>query len=210
MYSFWLYNQLYVDPQTGNAVYEDVNEDGNITVDDRKIAGDLWPDFFGGLTSRLTYKGFDLDVFFAFQEGNMIYNHNAFFGGAGGARDEARIIFADNLRRWQKPGDITDVPRTDGININNYRDGAGRFLEDGSFIRLRSLNLGYTLPTSIVEKAKIERVRFFFSGTNLFLWTKYTGADPEASSSGEQNAQGIDLGTPPQPRTLQLGVNITL
>jgi TonB-linked SusC/RagA family outer membrane protein len=210
MYSFWVYNQLYVDPQTGNAVYEDVNADGKITVDDRKIVGDLWPDFFGGLTSRLAYKGFDLDVFFAFQEGNLIYNHNAFFGGAGGARDEARIIFADNLRRWQKPGDITDVPRSDGININNYRDGTGRFLEDGSFIRLRSLNLGYTLPTSVVDKVNIERVRFFFSGTNLFLWTKYSGADPEASSSSDQNSQGIDLGTPPQPRTLQLGVNITL
>jgi TonB-linked SusC/RagA family outer membrane protein len=210
MYSFWVYNQLYVDPQTGDAVYEDVNGDGKITVDDRKIVGDLWPDFFGGLTSKLTYKGFDLDLFFAFQKGNLIYNHNAFFGGAGGARDDARIIFADNLKRWQKPGDITDVPRPDGININNYRDGTGRFLEDGSFIRLRSLNLGYTLPTSVVEKVNIERVRFFFSGTNLFLWTKYSGADPESNSSSDQNSQGIDLGTPPQPRTLQLGVNITL
>lgn len=210
MYSFWVYNQLGVDPQTGNAIFEDVNGDGKITVDDRKIAGDLWPDYFGGLSSRLTYKGFDLDFFFAFQKGNMIYNHNAFFGMAGGARDEARIIFKDNMRRWQQPGDITDIPRPDGININNYRDGSGLFLEDGSFIRLRSLNLGYTLPKNLVQRVKAESVRFFFTGTNLFLLTNYSGADPEGSASSDQNSQGIDLGTPPQPRTLQLGVNIVL
>lgn len=210
MYSFWVYNQLGVNPQTGDAIYEDVNNDGSITIADRKISGDLWPDFFGGLTNRLTYKGFDLDFFFAFQKGNLIYNHNAFFGSAGGARDQARVIFKDNVRRWQQPGDITDVPRPDGININNYRDGSGRFLEDGSFIRLRSLNFGYTLPVSVAEKISARNIRLYFTGTNLLLFTKYSGADPEASASSDQNAQGIDLGTPPQPRTLQLGLSITL
>lgn len=209
MYSFWVYNQLFVDPQTGNSVYEDVNGDSKITIADRKIVGDLWPDFFGGFTNRLRYKNFDLDFFFSFQKGNLIYNHNAFFGGAGGARDEARVIFKDNLRRWQKPGDITDVPRPDGININNYRDGTGRFLEDGSFIRLRNLNLGYSLPAKYSEKISARNVRFYLTATNLFLWTKYSGADPESSASAGQNSQGIDLGTPPQPRTVQLGFNVT-
>ncbi len=210
LYSFWVYKQLGVNPQTGNVIYEDVNNDGAITVADRQIVGSIWPKFFGGLTNNLTYKGFDLAVFFAFQYGNKIYNHNKFFGEGGGARDAARIIFASNNARWQKPGDITDVPRPDGININNYRDGGSRWLEDGSFLRLRSLNLGYTIPKRLTEKAKIEAVRFYVAGSNLWLLTKYTGLDPESSASSDANQQGIDLGTPPQPRSVQVGINVTL
>ncbi|MCF2489307.1 TonB-dependent receptor [Dyadobacter sp. CY347] len=204
LYSFWVYKQLYVDPQTGNTVYEDVNKDGKITVADRQIDGSIWPKFFGGLTNSITYKGFDVNAFLAFQYGNKVYNHNKFFGEGGGARDAARIIFASNNDRWQKPGDITDVPRPDGVNVNNYRDGGSRWLEDGSFIRLRSLAIGYTIPVR-----GISSLRLYVTGTNLFTITKYTGLDPESSSSSVQNEQGIDLGTPPQPRSVLVGVNLT-
>lgn len=210
LYSFWVYKQLYVDPQTGNVVYEDVNKDGKITTDDRQIYCSIWPKFFGGLTNNFAFKGFDAGVFLAFQYGNKIYNHNRFFGEGGGARDAARVIFASNLARWQKPGDVTDVPRPDGVNVNNYRDGGSRWLEDGSFLRLRSLTIGYTLPKSATRKAGIEAVRFYAVGSNLFTWTKYTGLDPESSASSSPNEQGIDLGTPPQPRGVQVGVNLTL
>jgi len=108
-----------------------------------------------------------------------------------------------------KPGDITDVPRPDGVNVNNYRDGGSRWLEDGSFIRLRSLNVGYNLPKSFAKKLGAEGIKVFVNGTNLFLITKYTGLDPESSASSDQNAQGIDLGTPPQPRSFQAGFNLT-
>ena len=209
LYSFWVYKQLYVDPQTGNVVYEDVNKDGKITVDDRQIVGSIWPKFFGGLTNNLTYKGFDLNIFFAFQYGNKIYNHNRFFGEGGGARDAARVILASNLARWQKPGDITDVPRPDGINVNNYRDGGSRWLEDGSFLRLRSLTLGYTLPKGLTRKVGVQNLRVYVVGTNLWLLTKYTGLDPESSASSDQNAQGIDLGTPPQPVGIQGGLSLS-
>jgi TonB-linked SusC/RagA family outer membrane protein len=205
LYSFWVYKQLYVDPQTGNAVYEDVNNDGKITIADRQIVGSIWPKFFGGLTNSFTYKGFDANVFLAFSYGNKVYNHNKFFGEGGGARDAARIIFASNNERWQKPGDITDVPRPDGVNVNNYRDGGSRWLEDGSFLRLRSLTIGYTVPVR-----KISALRLYVTGSNLFTLTRYTGLDPESSSSSGQNEQGIDLGTPPQPRSVQVGINITL
>lgn len=210
LYSFWVYEHLYVDPQTGNVVYRDVNNDGSITTADRHIVGSIWPDYFGGLTNELTYKNFDLNFFFSFQYGNEIYNHNRFFGGSLGARDEARVLFKENIYRWQKPGDITDVPRPDGININNYRDGTSRFLEDGSFLRLRSLTLGYTVPRGVIEKLGLQTLRVYFTGTNLFLLTNYTGADPESAASSSQNEQGIDLGSPPQPRTLQVGLNLTL
>ncbi len=210
LYSFWVYKQLNVDPQTGNVVYEDVNKDGKITVDDRQLVGSIWPKFFGGLTNSLTYRGFDVNLFFAYQYGNKIYNHNKFFGEGGGARDAARIIFASNLDRWQKPGDITDVPRPDGINVNNYRDGGSRWLEDGSFLRLKSLTIGYTLPKSVTNKVGIQNLRVYAVGTNLWLLTRYTGLDPESSASSDPNAQGIDLGTPPQPVGLQGGISLTL
>ncbi|WP_019991319.1 SusC/RagA family TonB-linked outer membrane protein [Rudanella lutea] len=209
LYSFWVYKQLYVDPQTGNAVYDDVNKDGQITVADRQLLGSIWPKFFGGLTNNLTYKGFDVNLFFAFQYGNQIYNHNRFFGEGGGARDAARIIFASNLVRWQKPGDVTDVPRTDGINVNNYRDGGSRWLEDGSFLRLRSLTVGYTLPKELTTKVGLQNLRIYAVGTNLWLLTRYTGLDPESSASSDPNAQGIDLGTPPQPIGIQGGISLT-
>jgi TonB-linked SusC/RagA family outer membrane protein len=210
LYSFWVYKQLSVDPQTGNVIYEDVNKDGQITVADRQIVGSIWPKFFGGLTNNVSYKNFELSAFLSFQYGNKIYNHNKFFGEGGGARDAARIIFASNNARWQKPGDITDVPRPDGVNVNNYRDGGSRWLEDGSFLRLRSLNLSYSLPKEIARKLRADGLKVYVNGTNLFLLTKYTGLDPESSASSEQNAQGIDLGTPPQPRSYQVGISVTL
>ncbi|PLK42456.1 TonB-dependent receptor [Emticicia sp. TH156] len=209
LYSFWVYKQLYVDSQTGNVVYEDVNKDGQITVADRQIIGSIWPKFFGGFTNNFSYKGFELSAFLAFQYGNKVYNHNKFFGEGGGARDAARVIFASNNARWQKPGDITDVPRPDGVNVNNYRDGGSRWLEDGSFLRLRSLNLAYNFPKAVAARLKADNLKVYLNGTNLFLLTKYTGLDPESSASSDQNAQGIDLGTPPQPRSFQAGLSLT-
>lgn len=210
LYSFWVYKQLYVDPQTGNVVYEDVDGVDGITVADRQIVGSVWPKFFGGITNNFTYNNFDLNVFFSFQYGNKIYNHNKFFGEGGGARDAARIIFASNNARWQQPGDVTDVPRPDGINVNNYRDGGSRWLEDGSFLRLRSLTVGYTLPQSFSKRIGLQHLRLYAVGSNLLLLTKYTGLDPESSASSSQNEPGIDLGTPPQPRGLQVGLEVKL
>lgn len=210
LYSFWVYKELGVNPQTGNVIYDDVNNDGQITTQDRQVYGSIWPDFFGGLTNNLSYKNFDLSAFFAFQYGNEIYNHNRFFGEGGGARDAARVIFKSNVKRWQNPGDVTDVPRPDGVNVNNYRDGGSRWLEDGSFLRLRSVTLGYTLPTSLAQRARVKNARVFVQGTNLLLFTKYTGLDPESAASSNQNEQGIDLGTPPQPRSIQIGINLSI
>lgn len=210
LYSFWLYKQLYVDPQTGDAVYEDVNKDNEITAADRQVMGSIWPKFFGGISNDLSWRNFDLGIFFSFQYGNDTYNHNRFFGEAGGARDAARVVFKSNLNRWQQPGDQTDVPRIDGINVNNYLDGGSRWLEDGSFLRLRNLTLGYTLPQFLVSRWKVDKIRLYVTGSNLLLFTKYSGPDPESSANSNQNQPGIDLGTPPQPRSLQFGLNITL
>ncbi|RVU01047.1 TonB-dependent receptor [Mucilaginibacter limnophilus] len=207
LYSYWLYNQLYVDPQTGDAVFEDVNKDGKITADDRQIGGSIWPKFFGGFTNSFSYKNFDLNIFFTFSFGNKVWNHNRMLGETGGTLDANRVLLASQLDRWTTPGQITDVPRLTDANYSRQENS--RFLEDGSFVRLRSLNLGYTFPVSLTSKAKIQKLRIYASGNNLLLFTKYTGADPE-SNIGQDNIQGYDYGVPPQPRAFQFGLNLTL
>jgi TonB-linked SusC/RagA family outer membrane protein len=209
MYSFWLYKQLYVDPQTGDAVYEDVNKDGRITVADRQIIGTALPKFFGGLTNSISYHGFDASLLFTFQTGNKIWNHNRFLSMNGGTRD-SRSLYADDANYWKKPGDITNVPRFTSAGNNWALEQNSRLLEDGSFLRLKSLSIGYTIPKELISKY-VQSLRVYFNGTNLILLSKYSGPDPESNvSNASQMIQGIDFGTPPQPASIQLGINVTL
>ncbi|MET1054467.1 MAG: TonB-dependent receptor [Pedobacter sp.] len=209
MNTFFVYNQLYVDPQTGNAVYEDYNNDGRITSSDLRPVGTALPKFTGGITNTFLYKGFDLAVFFNFVYGNKVYNNNAYFLEGGGTRDANRAIDTYQLNRWEKPGDITDMPKLSALGTNYTLSPTSRNIENGSFLRLSNVNLGYTIPRSFIEKIKLSAVRVYVSGSNLWLITKYKGADPEVNVSSSSTVLGYDLGTPPIPRTLQIGANIT-
>jgi TonB-linked SusC/RagA family outer membrane protein len=211
MNSFYVYKQLYVDPQTGNPVYQhaDGTTGTTVTAADKVIDGNALPKFFGGFNNTFNYKGFDLSVFFNFEYGNKVYNNNAYFLEGGGTRDDRRAMDTYQLKRWQKPGDITDVPRLTALGTNYTLSPVSRFIEDGSFLRLSNVNLGYTLPKAVAEKIKASSVRIYFSGSNLWLWTKYKGPDPEINVTADPNVQGYDLGTPPIPRTLQIGANVT-
>jgi len=221
--SFYLYKQLYVDPQTGNAAYDDVNKDGKITSADRQIVGNALPKYTGGFTNNLTYKNFDLNFFFYFQQGNKIMNMNDFFMIHGGT--QANIGFVPRqLDRWTTVGQITDIPRlttysgdpdVNGGSANNYGGNvaslSSRYLQDASFIRLKTLTLGFTLPSSLTQKIAVSRARLYLQGTNLLTFTHYDGLDPEISSqSANQNTAGYDWATVPQPRTIQIGINVTL
>jgi TonB-dependent starch-binding outer membrane protein SusC len=210
MGTFWLYKQLYVDKETGNAVFEDVNGDGKITTDDRQMMGSALPKFFGGFTNKVTYRNFDLNIFFSYSYGNQVVSFDRILGEGGGTKDNNRMILAYNLKRWQNPGDETDVPRVTSVGNNYGIEQNSRFLEDASFIRLKTLTLGYTLPAKLVSRAKVEALRVYVTGGNLWLYTKYIGPDPESVHNSEQNARGIDVGTPPQPQSFQVGLNITL
>lgn len=220
--SFYLYRQLSVDPQTGNAVYEDVNGDKKITSADRHIVGNALPNYTGGLTNTLVYKGFDFNFFFYFQQGNKIMNMNDFFLVHGGT--QANIGFVPRqLKRWQQPGDITDIPRlttykgdpdVNGGAANNYGGNvaslSSRYLEDGSFIRLKTISLGYSLPINGEGRKGFTKVRIYVQATNLLTFTNYGGLDPEVSSqSANQNTAGYDWATVPQARTIQVGLNAT-
>jgi hypothetical protein len=220
--SFQLYKQLYVDAQTGNAVYEDINGDGIITSADRQIVGNALPDFTGGFTNTLTFKNFDLNIFFYFQHGNKIMNMNEFFLVHGGTQKNIGFV-PRQLQRWQNEGDNTDIPRlttysgdptVNGGSANNYGGNVAnlstRYLEDGSFIRLKNISFGYTIPTSITSKVQISKLRVYLSVSNLLTFTRYSGLDPEISSqSANQNTAGYDWATVPQPRTILAGVNVT-
>ena len=217
MYSFWLYKQLYVDPETGNAVYDDVNDDKKITVADRQIVGDAWPDVTGGLRNTFQVKNFDLSMFFYFSLGNDVFNMNRFFQEHGGMRGTNWGLLKSQMDRWQKPGDITDIPRAstlanaDGSSNNGF--ASSRFLENGSFLRLRNVSLGYTLPKRLVAKAGIEKLRVYVNATNLFTITGYSGADPEGNTAADYThgtVQGLDFAIPPQPRQVVFGASLTL
>ncbi|WP_165796102.1 SusC/RagA family TonB-linked outer membrane protein [Siphonobacter curvatus] len=221
--SFQLYKQLYVDPQTGNAVYEDVNKDGLITSADRQIVGNALPRFTGGLTNTLSYKRFDLNFLFYFQQGNKIMSMHDFFLVHGGTQNFIGFI-PRQLERWQKPGDVTEIPRmttysgdptVNGGASNNYSGNvtnqSTRYLLDGSFIRLRNVSLGYTLPDAITRRARLSVVRAYVQIANLLTFTRYSGLDPEVNSqSNNQNTSGYDWATVPQPRTVQAGLSVTL
>jgi TonB-linked SusC/RagA family outer membrane protein len=209
MYTFYVYKQLYVDPQTGNAVYDDVDNNKTINSNDIEADGNALPKFTGGLTNNFRYQGFDLSIFFNFVYGNKVYNNNNFFLEGGGTRDANRAMDVYQLNRWQKPGDVTDMPRLTAYGQNYTISPTSRNIEDGSFLRLSNVNLGYTLPKSLTEKAKISSIRVYVSGSNLWLWTKYKGPDPEINVSSSATVLGYDLGTPPIPRTIQVGANIT-
>ncbi len=202
-------NFLGVDPATGNAIYQDRNGDGQITNDDQMVIGHALPKLTGGLTNRLAYGNFDLSIFFQFSLGNDVLNlTKATLINSGS--DMTTNQSPDALRRWQKPGDITDVPRyMAGNTTNNYH--SNRLIEDGSYLRLKNVGFGYTLPSRISQRFKLDRLRIYGSATNLWTYTKYTGADPEVSTlSGSTTAQGIDFFTLPQVRTLTIGLNATL
>jgi TonB-linked SusC/RagA family outer membrane protein len=209
--SFWLYKQLYVDPQTGAAMFQraDGTVGTTVTTADRQLMGNVIPDFYGGISNNFTFKGFDLNVFFTYQYGNKVFNFNKYILEGGGTRDASRSILKSQLNRWQNPGDQTNTPRLTSVGNNYNIEQNSRYLEDGSFIRLKTVSLGYTLPAAVTSKVKLGKVRLYAMGTNLWMLTNYSGADPESSGSAGQNLDGLDTATPPQPIGLQVGANIS-
>lgn len=206
--SWWLYEQLYVDPETGEAVFHDADNNGILNATDRRILGNLIPKFYGGLTNNFRYGNFDANVLFTYQYGNHVYNFNKYIMEGGGTRDASRAILASQLNRWQKRGDITNTPRVTSVGYNYTIEQNSRYLEDGSFIRLKSVTVGYSLPQAVASRLKLRGIRLYALGTNLLIWTKYTGADPESSNNAEQNLDGQDTATIPQPVGVLFGVNL--
>ena len=215
MYSFWLYKELGIDPETGNAIYEDVDKDGKITTADRQICGNNWPDFNGSLVNTFKYKGFDLSANIYYTVGNDVLNLMRFFMESGGTYGNKRALLASQLDRWQQPGDNATLPRltskTNPDGSQNYGYQSSRYLEDGSFLKLKNLSIGYTLPEKTTRRIAIEKLRVYVNITNVFTITNYSGPDPESNVGATYTSiQGLDFGLAPQPRQIIFGTNITL
>ncbi len=197
---FYGYRCLGVDPTTGDLVYDDIDKNGQITSDDRTKIGNPNPDFTIGLTNTFTYQDFDFSIFLHGVYGNDVFNGTRIYLESGSGEDNQTTTM---LRRWKKPGDITDVPRVG----DTYK--SSRFIENGSFMRIKNVTFGYNLPKALASKIYMKSLRVYFSGQNLFTFTSYSGMDPEVNYYSNDNVVlGTDFFTYPQSRTLLMGLNV--
>jgi len=205
--TFWGLKFLGVDPATGNAIYDDRNGDGRISPDDGQVIGNAQPKLIGGFTNRVSWKGIDLSILIQGSYGNSVLNltnETLLNSGADLQSNQSRLA----LQRWRKEGDITNVPKYELNNtFNNFH--SSRYLEDGSFVRVKNVSLGYNLPKKWITRYGVANVRVYASATNLYTLTRYSGPDPEVSTlDGSTTAQGIDFFTFPQVKTVFGGLTI--
>jgi hypothetical protein len=192
--------------QPGDPKYYDKNGDGVINTADKEVLGNAQPKFTYGLSSTLTFRRFDL--FFAFQgvSGNKLYNALQHTLEATSIYYNASTALRD---RWTPTNPSNTVPRA--INTPNLNVDS-RYIEDASFLKLRNITLGYTLPVRTSKHSDLN-IRLFFSAQNLLVFTGYRGYDPEASYYGGNETdglyQGIDLGAYPSSRTFTFGIGLT-
>lgn len=204
MYSFWLHQQRGVSAENGNILLESRGNTFN-PLTDRFIMGNALPTFYGGFTNIVQWNGLELLVFVQFTQGNKQLNWSRYQQEHGGTRNANLSL--SQLDRWQKTGDITNIPRMREDNYANLYPS--RFLEDGSFVRIKNIVLGYNFPKTILDKAKLKQLKVYVSAQNLLTFTKYKGLDPESNAGGNYpSVQGIELYTVPQTRWFTVGLNI--
>jgi len=194
-----------LDP--GSPIYRDVNEDEIISNDDNVVIGDPNPDFIAGLNNSFYYKGIDLNIFFQGSFGNDILNYTNLELNTLIAANNATTAVLD---RWTPANPNTNIPQAgrDRLVLSD------RFVEDGSYIRLKNVTLGYSLDKNVLDKLKLSKLRFYISGQNLLTFTNYSGLDPEASfnasSTRESNVNiGLDYASFPNFRAFTMGVNVS-
>lgn len=194
-----------VNPANGDALYLDI--DGNITnqydPDDRRVGKPRQAPYFGGFTNTFRYKNFTLSAFFNWVYGNEVYNNER-------TNIENPTYFVDGmaaslLNAWQTPGQITEVPRiqtVNGLTTSPFQSATTRYIEDGSYLRLRNVMFSYNLPSDLVQNWGMNNIRVYVQGQNLWTSTKFTGADPESATGSFTGA------VYPALRTYTVGLNV--
>lgn len=238
---FFLFQWVGVDPQTGDPLWLDGDgvistspPENRFRIDDtnrhRKVMGSNMPDFFGGFNNTITYRGFELTAFFVYSYGNKIFN------GSKASLMTYSTEAGNNLSRdildfWRIAGHNTEIPKllnksittaegpSSTVGVESIRDytvsrASSRFLEDGSYLRLRSLHLAYNIPPAVLERTTqnvVSRMQLYVLATNLLTITPYSGIDPEISEFGSNVINGgVDELTMPQTKQFQIGINISL
>jgi len=192
----------------GDAKYKDINSDGKINNDDLTVMGNGQHDFVWGINNTLTYNAFDLNVFFQGVNGNDIWNLGRGYI-IGGSADARHATSPDILNRWTPQNENTDIPAYSATSKDYIQ--SSRYVEDGSYVKLRNVSLGYNLPEAIANKSKLfSSLRIYVSGQNLLTFTNYSGFDPEITSTGNNPvAQSIDFGAYPTAKSFIFGINVT-
>lgn len=189
----------------GYQKFKDLNGDKQITQEDLTIIGNPNPDFTGGLTNTFAFYNFDVSLFFTFSYGNDILNMNRYYMEEG--RQTSTNQFASYADRWTVDNPDGRLPRV--RSANNTAWGSDRYVEDGSYLRLKNLNVGYTFPVRISQKIYANNLRLYFSAQNLLTFTKYSGQDPTVSTMSNARTPGYDYSAYPIPRTFVLGVQLS-
>lgn len=204
-----LVNDKLISYQGGDAIYKDISgpsgtPDGIINNFDKTVIGSSLPDYFGGLNNTFSYKRWALNAFVQFVSGNEVFNYvrSVNEGMTTLGNQSTRV-----LNRWQYNGQVTEVPRALYGDIIGNSDFSTRWIEDGSYLRLKSVSLSYTLPNEFLA---FKNAQFYVSATNLVTLSNYLGYDPEFAYSSSNVTRGIDYGQMPQPRQFIVGIKLGL
>lgn len=213
-----------VNPEDGTPQWYKTDENGNRVITgkyaeaDEVMCGTFTPDFFGGFSTFLTWKKFDFNTVFTYSVGGQIYNYSRQeYDSDGTYTDRNQMKLYKDWKRWEKPGDIATHPAPSYNNSSNANKVSSRFIEDGDYLKMRSLSIGYNLH---VPQWHISNLRLFFSAENVFTLTKYSGVDPElpiresfdektnTTTTSVVNVSGASIY--PTTRKFMFGINITL
>ncbi|QNR85051.1 TonB-dependent receptor [Pedobacter riviphilus] len=192
--------------QPGDIKYKDQNGDGVVNAQDYVKIGNGLPAHTGGFSNNFTYKGFDLNIFFQWSYGNDLLNVNKmlFEGNSNNLGNFNQYASYEN--RWTPQNSEAEMFRTRGFFGGGY---SSNYVEDGSYLRLKTVSLGYNLDPKVLKKVYLKTLRFFVSAQNLATWTKYSGADPEVNTYRSVLTPGFDFSAYPRARTVVFGTNLT-
>jgi TonB-linked SusC/RagA family outer membrane protein len=194
-------NLIQPNAAPGDVRFVDQNNDGVINADDEIYSGTAIPKFEYSLNLSADYKGLDFNIFFQGVGGNKIYNGNSF---QSLGLDSGRNFEAQALNAWTPSNTNTSIPRAVLGDPNQNNRASTRFLESGAYLRIKTIQLGYTLPTGLLDKLELDKLRVYVTGQNLFTFTNYSGLDPEVG--GSILSRGIDRTLYPKYKSVILGV----
>ena len=189
--------------EPGMVKYKDVDGNGIIDTADRTIIGDGYPSWYGGFTNTFNYANFDLSIFFQFSYGNDVYNATRMFNSQ--TQDERSNQLAETADRWTPTHASNKVPSAKGYVKNELYS---RFVEDGSYLRLKNITLGYSVPEKLLRRIKVSKLRVYTTAQNLFCLTKYSGYDPEVNMRNSPLMPGFDWGAYPKSRVFTFGLDV--
>lgn len=192
--------------EPGSWKFQDTNGNGVVTNDDRVVIGDPTPDFIFGWNNDISYKNLSLSIFIQGVVGNEVMNLDRLFLASGRTANNALLEWYEN--RWT-PENPHNLVRYPGNNAQNNLKPNSAVIEDGSYVRVKNLTLGYDLPSKWLSAVNMRQARIYVIGTNLLTFTNYSGFDPETNVFGGNNiGQGVDFGSYPRQRTYTVGIRL--